>query len=581
MKRVSYIYPAIKKLNFSLAMKSIFVVVFLLFSFSATAQYNLPEDYFDDPLQVPLALAGTFGELRSNHFHSGLDLKTQQREGLPVHSSAEGYISRINISHFGYGKALYVQHPNGFTTVYAHLQNFSPKIEEYIKELQYKKESYEIEVFPSAEELPIERGEVIASSGNTGGSGGPHLHFEIRDNQQRPMNPLMFGIEIKDTRAPLVDGFYVYPHGEDAHVNGSAKRQKLKLFPQNDGSYKAEEINACGSIGFGVSTVDQQDAAPNRNGVFKIEAVANGDKVFQANFEKFSFAETRHLNQLIDYGYYTENRSRIQKLFVEPSNPLSIYDPVVNDGYLNVKDSLSYNYVVKITDYSGNERIIRVPIEGRYVQNIVPKEDKTTQYFVAANESMHFEDKGIDVYIPKNSLYKDTHLDVAFEDEKIKLHEDVIPIHSSITIGFDVSKYKPEDREQLFIAELNKWGSPIYSTTYKDGDRFTTKTRTFGTYTLASDTEAPTVTPVNFRDGQWISNNSDLKVKIADDLSGIKSYRATVNGKFILMEYEYKRDLLTHNFADGVVTDTENHLKIEVVDNVGNTTIFESTFFRK
>ena len=581
MQRVSYLYPAIKKLNFPRAMRPVFAVVFLIFSFSATAQYNLPEDYFDDPLEVPLALAGTFGELRSNHFHSGLDLKTQQREGLPVLTSAEGYVSRINISHYGYGKALYVQHPNGFTTVYAHLKNFSPKIEKYIKDLQYKQESYEIEVFPSAEELPVERGEVIASSGNTGGSGGPHLHFEIRDEQQRPMNPLMFGIEIKDTRTPLVDGFYVYPRGEDAHVNGSAKRQKLRLFPQNDGSYRAEEINACGTIGFGVSTVDQQDAAYNRNGIFRIEAVANGDKIFQANFEKFSFAETRHLNQLIDYGYYTQNNSRIQKLFVEPSNPLSIYGPVVNDGYVDVKDSLSYDYVVKVTDFAGNERVIRVPIEGKYTGSITPKEDKTTQYFVAANEPTHFEDKGIDVYIPKNSLYHDAHLDVNFEDEKIELHEDVIPIHSSITIGFDVSKYKLEDREQLFIAEINKWGKPNYSTTYKDGERFTTKTRTFGTYTLATDVKAPTVTPVNFRDGQWISNNSDLKVKIADDLSGIKSYRATVNGKFILMEYEYKQNLLTHNFADAVVSETENHLKIEVVDNVGNTTIFESTFFRK
>lgn len=555
--------------------------VFFIFSLGLTAQYDLPEDYFDDPLKVSLALSGTFGELRSNHFHSGLDIKTQQREGLPVYASAEGYVSRINISHFGYGKALYIQHPNGYTTVYAHVKNFSPKIEEYIKKRQYQKESYEIELFPSAGELPVERGEVVASSGNTGGSGGPHLHFEIRDGQQRPMNPLMFGLKIQDTRPPLVNGVYVYPMGENAHVNGSAKRQKLRLIPQNDGSFKTEEINACGQIGFGVNTVDQQDAAPNRNGVFRIEASANGEKLFQANFEKFSFAETRHLNQLIDYGYYTENSSRIQKLFVEPTNPLSIYSNVVHEGYLNVQDSLSYNYNIKITDFAGNERLVRIPVQGKYEANIIPKEDRTTQYFVAASESTHFEDKGIDVYIPKNSLYKDTHLDVVFEQEKVSLHEDNIPIHNNITIGFDVSHYKPEDREQLFIANLNKWGKPNYSTTYRDGDRLTTKTHTFGTYTLATDDKAPTVTPVNFRDGQWISNNNELKVKISDDLSGIKSYRATVNGKFILMEYEYKQNLLTHDFTDGVVTETENHLKIEVMDNVGNTTIFESTFFRK
>ncbi len=563
-------------------MKRFFAPLLFLFSLVAAAQApNVPTDYFDDPLQVPLALAGTFGELRSNHFHSGLDIKTQQREGLPVYAAAEGFVSRINVAHYGYGKALYIQHPNGYTTVYAHLKNFSPKIEEYIKKLQYQKESYEVEVYPTASELSIERGELVANSGNTGGSGGPHLHFEIRDGEQRPMNPLMFGIDLEDTRAPIVSGVYVYPTGEDAHVNGAAQRQKLRLIPQQDGSFRAEKIEACGEIGFGINAVDQLNAAPNHNGVFRIETSANGEKLFQANFERFSFAETRHLNQLIDYGYYTQNNNRIQKLFVEPSNPLSIYSNVNNQGYLNVQDSLSYNYTIKVSDFAGNERIVNIPVEGKQRTEIKKDPSKITDFFVPAGAGAQFEGNGIDIYIPKNSLYQDAYLDISFEDEKVILHEDIIPIHTNITIGFDVSKYKPEDREQMFIASLNKWNRPNYSTTTKDGDRFTTKTRTFGTYTLARDTQAPKVVPVNFRDGQWISGNKDLKVKISDDLSGINSYRATVNGKFILMEYEYKQNLLTHDFADGVVTDTENLLRIEVKDNVGNTTIFESTFFRK
>ncbi|WP_029036776.1 M23 family metallopeptidase [Salinimicrobium xinjiangense] len=563
-------------------MKRLLAPLLLFCSFIVHAQApEVPANYFDDPLQVPLILSGTFGELRSNHFHSGLDIKTQQREGLPVYASAEGYVSRINVAHFGYGKALYIQHPNGYTTVYAHLKNFSPKIEEYIKKIQYARESYEVEVYPTASDLPIERGELVANSGNTGGSGGPHLHFEIRDGEQRPMNPLMFGFDIKDNRAPLVSGVYVYPMGEDAHVNGSAQRQKLRLIPQQDGSFQAEKIEACGDIGFGINTVDQLDAAPNQNGVFRIESNANGEKIFQANFEKFSFAETRHLNQLIDYGYYATNNRRIQKLFVEPSNPLSIYSHVSNDGILNVEDSLSYNYVIRVTDFAGNERVVRIPIEGKHRDAITPNPEKRTEYFVEAGAGAQFEQNGIDVYIPKNSLYQDVYLDVTFEDEKLTLHEDVVPIHTNISIGFDLSKYKPEDREQMFIARLNKWGTPNYSTTTKEGERFTTKTRSFGTYTLARDTKAPSVIPINFKNGQWISSNKDLKVKISDDLSGIKDYRATVNGKFILMEYEYKQNLLTHNFEDGVVSETENLLKIEVTDNVGNTTIFESTFYRK
>ena len=562
-------------------MKLTYAAFFLIFSLKSFAQYQVPNDYFDKPLDIPLVLAGSFGELRSNHFHSGLDIKTQQREGLPIHAAAEGYVSRINISHYGYGKALYIQHPNGYTTVYGHLRNFSPEIEAYIKKKQYEKESYEIELFPSSGELNIERGQLVANSGNTGGSGGPHLHFEIRDNQQRPMNPLMFGIKISDSRTPLVQALYAYPMGEEAHVNGSAKRQKISLIPQGDGTFVAPKLEACGEIGFGITSVDQMDAAPNQNGVFRIEASANGRQLFQADFQKFSFAESRHLNKLIDYEFYTQHHNRIQKLFVEPSNPLSIYSNVDHEGILNVQDSLSYNYVIKVTDFSGNQRVVNIPIEGKMQANIIPKEEKTTDFFVEAGKAANFEGNGIDIYIPKNVLYGDAYLDIVFEDQKVKVHEDVIPLKSDFTVGFDVSKYTPEDRKQLFIASLNKWGKPSYSTTYKDGDRFTTSPRNFGTFTLATDNTPPQVVPVNFRDGQWISNNSDLKIKISDDLSGIKSYRATVNDKFILMEYEYKKNLLTHDFSDAVVTDTENHLKVVVVDNVGNTTVYEATFFRK
>lgn len=177
-------------------MKNILAVFLLFISTVALAQPNAPKDYFQNPLDVPLVLSGTFGELRSNHFHSGLDIKTQQRQGLDVVASAIGYVSRINIQHYGYGKALYVQHPNGYTTVYAHLKKFSPEIEAYVKKRQYANETYEIELFPEANELQVEANELIAFSGNTGGSGGPHLHFEIRDGSQRPMNPKLFGIEI-------------------------------------------------------------------------------------------------------------------------------------------------------------------------------------------------------------------------------------------------------------------------------------------------------------------------------------------------------------------------------------------------
>ncbi|TDN83088.1 peptidase M23-like protein [Salegentibacter sp. 24] len=562
-------------------MKSILVVLLLFINTSIIAQSNIPKDYFEDPLEVPLVLSGTFGELRSNHFHSGLDIKTQQRQGLNVVASAKGQVSRIKIQHYGYGKALYIQHPNGYTTVYGHLKEFSPEIEAYIKKRQYENETYEIELFPETGELPVEKNELIAFSGNTGGSGGPHLHFEIRDGSQRPMNPKMFGIKIEDNRAPIIDGLFAYPLDEEAHINGSLERQKINLTPLEDGSYIAREIEACGNIGFGVSTVDQQNGAPNRNGVYKIAAELNGDRVFSLPFNRFSFSETRHLNQLIDYEYYSKNNKRIQKLFIENGNPLSLYEDVINKGELHIQDSLQYNYTITVSDFAGNKRVIRIPIQGMQRTGIAPKEVEKTDYLAQANQPFNAEANGIDVYIPEGSLYQDTYLDLEFGENIVKVHNEHTPLHKNITIGFDVSEFSPEEKEKLFIAELGYRDQPSYSSTYKDKNRFTTSTRTFGKYTLASDVTPPKIWPVNLKDGQWISNNNTLQLKISDDLSGIKNYRATVNGKFILMEYEYKNNTLTHDFDDGVVTDTENLLKVIVTDNVGNSNTYQASFFRK
>lgn len=562
-------------------MKKIFALLFILLTINNFAQAPAPEEYFASPLDVDLVLSGTFGELRSNHFHSGLDIKTQQREGLNVLASAGGYISRINVATYGYGKALYVQHPNGYTTVYGHLQKFSPEIEAYIKKIQYAQESYDVEVYPDAGVLPVTQGDLIAFSGNTGGSGGPHLHFEIRDGDQRPMNPKKFGIKVRDTRPPTINSLFAYPLGEEAHVNGNTSRQRIKLIPLPDGSFRTENIIACGDIGFGISAYDQQDAAANNNGVYKIEANLNGDLVFEMIMDRFSFTETRHLNQLIDYEYLSTNKSRITKLFLGENNPLSIYGNVRNRGKLNIEDSLNYVYSIKVLDFDGNERLIRIPVQGKHPGTNISRVKNETDHFVRANQAYNVEENGIDIYIPKGSLYEDTYLDIKFENETVSFHKDDTPIHSNITIGFDVSKYSPAEREKMFIARLGYGGRPYYNATTKKGDRFTAGIRTFGNYGLRSDVKPPSITPVNFKNGQWISGNSELVIRITDDLSGIKSYKATVNGKFILMEHEYKNNTLTHYFSDGVVTDTENNLKVIVTDNMGNSSTYEAIFHRK
>ena len=216
-----------------------FLFLFLSVVTFCNAQSPYPQNYFMSPLDITLVLSGSFAELRSNHFHSGLDIKTKGKVGFKTYASAEGYVSRIKISRYGYGKALYITHPNGYTTVYAHLQKFAPKIEAYVKKQQYKKETFELELFPKAEELKISSKEVIAYTGNTGGSGGPHLHFEIIDQQERPINPMLFGFDIKDTTKPVVHELYGYPLSEGSHINGETSRVKIRIIKLPNGQYKS------------------------------------------------------------------------------------------------------------------------------------------------------------------------------------------------------------------------------------------------------------------------------------------------------------------------------------------------------
>ncbi|TJY34054.1 M23 family metallopeptidase [Pontimicrobium aquaticum] len=563
-------------------MRTSLIIFFVIIPQLIVAQNPYPKDYFRDPLDIDIILSGTFAELRSNHFHSGLDIKTQQREGLKVYATASGYVSRIKISHWGYGKALYITHPNGYTTVYAHLQKFAPKIEAYIKKLQYEKESFEIEVFPTITELLVEKDDVIAYSGNTGGSGGPHLHYEIRDNKERPINPMLFGMDIKDTRQPMVLALYAYPIGNESHVNDSNDKSKLRIVPIKSGDFVVEKINAFGKIGFGIVAYDQQNYAANKNGVSNIQSFFNGNKNFEIDFKRFSFSETKHLNRLIDYKHFKNKKTRIQKLFVQKNNPLSMYENVVDDGYIHVEDSTASVYKLRVSDFKGNDTWVTIPISGAKSNNIKNNPKPTTEHYIYANQSNTLEDDNISVYIPSNTFYEDFFIDFKVQNDTLTLHESTIPAQKNFTINFNISRYLEEDKDKLYIARKTGYKNyVVYSPTIRKGNILSSSTKILGTYTLAMDIEGPTITPVNFQEGKWLSKYRYLKVKIKDAVSGIKNYRATINGKWILMEYDAKKNSLVYDFNDKVNLETKNNLKIIVTDNVGNSSTFEATFFRK
>ena len=559
-----------------------FLLVFLVTQV-CFGQAQAPTSYFRSPLEIPLLLSGTFGELRSNHFHSGLDIKTQGKTGLSVFAAADGYVKRIKISHFGYGKAIYIQHPNGYTSVYAHLENVSSKIDAYLRKKQYDKESYQIELYPGAKELPVTKGEIVAYTGNTGGSGGPHLHFELRDQNSRPMNPLLFGLAVKDSKKPIIRSLWTYPRQNDStsHINDLRTAQKLRLVLQKDGTYKSRTINAYGTIGFGVATIDRQDQTYNKNGVYKITTKFNGSKSFEVVMNRFSFGETRNINRHIDYKYYKEHKSRIQKLFIEENDPLSIYKRQAGNGELTISDGFAYNYEISIQDIEGNTTRIIVPIKGVAANVIPPAIDTDLPIFLNHTEEFVWNKGIFDVYIPKHSLYKDEKVNFEVKGDTLHLFKDIIPLHKKATISVDVKNYAPDDQKVMYIAELTDRNRPLYCSTNKKAGRFTTKTRNFGRYTVAKDTVAPIITPINFRDKKWISDLRYLKLKIHDSETGIDSFRGTINGKFALMEYDYKTKTVFYDFNDNISTATENKFTFVVLDKVGNATTYNATFFRK
>lgn len=560
------------------------ILLFLLFNFSflLSAQNNYPKDYFGNPLDIPLILSGTFAELRSNHFHSGVDIKTQQRQGLKIKAAANGFVSRIKVSHFGYGKALYITHPNGYTTVYAHLQKFSEEIEAFVKKQQYQKESYELELFPKAGDIPVLKNAVVAFSGNSGGSGGPHLHFEIRDKKQRPINPMLFGMDIKDTTNPVVKSIYAYPLDKNSFINALNIKQKLKLIPLKNGDYTTENINAIGNIGFGIETIDRQDLAANSNGVYNIQTFVNGSKNFELDFKRFSFEETKHINMLIDYEHYTTKKKRIQKLF-NPNNPLSILKPTINNGIIKIEDSTSTVFKIKVSDFKNNQAWVTVHLKGVNKQNPVKQQpEHSTPYYIKSNEKINLTKGDICVDFFQDTFYNNFYIDFDVQNDTLKLHKDVVPAKKRFNITFDISKYSDTDKNKLYIARLvGRKNYPVYISAKRKEQSLIASTKKLGTYALTMDTLKPRIKGYNFKNKQWLSKYRYLKVKISDKGSGISKYRATINGKWILMEYDYKRNMLTYDFKDAIIKNMKNNLKIIVTDNTGNSSTFETLFYRK
>lgn len=534
-----------------------------------------PANYFRNPLAIAPQASGTFGELRSTHFHAGDDYRTQQRVGLPIFAVAEGYVSRVRVQIGGGGNSVYINHPNGYTSVYLHMQEFAPQLAAIVKAKQYELERFDVDISLDSARVPLKKGDRIGLSGNSGSSQGPHLHFELRDTEtEAPLNPQLFGLRFPDHIPPTIRGITVYDLADEPFSELTPRRH-LSLADK-------QTVRVNGRFGIGINTTDRHDGTTFNNGVYSIELFLDNKPISTALFEELSFATSRAIHSYIDYPYYILKKTRVQKSFKDPNNPSGIFHFLEGDGSITLADTLEHTLTYRVKDANGNTSTHTLKVKND--PSYIPSRQRTTgTAMFRYDRENRFTTDHIEIIMPANALYDHLHFK-HHQSARPKdgysmvqhVHNRFIPLFESYEL-----KIKPDStltdvlkRKAIIVDERRN----SHGGNFDDG-WVRTKTRSFGSFHVAVDTVPPTIRPQNISAGKDMRAISRVSFKISDNLSGIQSFNGYIDGNWVLMEYDPKSGSVWHVFEDSLPAG-KHSLRLEVVDWKDNKQVYEAAFLK-
>jgi len=565
------------------------IIIFSILLFNALTEIPKDRTIFISPVKIPLALSANFGELRIDHFHSGLDIKTQGTTGKEVVAAASGYVYRISVSPGGFGNAVYLRHPSGYSTVYGHLERFTPDIDKYVKEQQYTKKSFTITLFPPKEKFPVNQGDLIGFSGNSGSSAGPHLHYEIRKAESElPVNPLLFEFGTGDNIEPVIERLVIYPIGRNTIINNENKIKKIEVAGGHGNYYipSNNEINISGPAGFGIKSYDLLNDSYNRCAVYSIELKIDSTSRFKYVMDEFAFSESRYINSHIDYETYLREKTYIERTFILPNDKLSVYSNTIDNGIFNFRDDTVHHVDIELTDVHNNKSRLSFKVQSHtQVLKPVPAQDKSVTVMPWSRIN-RFRADGISLTIPSGALY-DTLL---FTYKKNKgnpdmlsdvhyIHNKYTPLHKAFNLSIKPTVIPAGKESRLLIVQLSDdfKKSPLNST-YSEG-YINADALSFGMFFVGIDTVPPVIFSNGLASGNDLSGRKEIRIRITDDLSGIKTYEPSIDGRWALFEYDQKNDLLVYRFdPEKISKGTMHNLTLKVTDNKENISEFKCEF---